>query len=147
MVVEEAPMPAIMDCDQHIFEPRDLWSGYADPAGRPLAIRMEEDPKGHTHVVWNGRRIALAHVTLPGETKKVGRYFADVRAGASASARYDELVPPPSHTARSRLARAAADPLYGRGTGPAQLKLHASDLGFRHQTTGEPLRFHAPARF
>jgi len=96
-------MPAIMDCDQHIFEPRDLWSEYADPAGRELAIRMEEDSKGHTHVVWNGRRIALAHVTLPGETKKVGRYFADVRAGAPASARYDELVPPSYSVPAERL--------------------------------------------
>jgi tRNA pseudouridine32 synthase/23S rRNA pseudouridine746 synthase len=39
------------------------------------------------------------------------------------------------------------DPLYGRGTGPAQLRLHACDLTFRHPTTGEELSFHVPARF
>jgi tRNA pseudouridine32 synthase/23S rRNA pseudouridine746 synthase len=39
------------------------------------------------------------------------------------------------------------DPLYGRGTGPAQLRLHACDLTFQHPTTGEELSFHVPARF
>jgi len=39
------------------------------------------------------------------------------------------------------------DPLYGRGTGPAQMKLHASDLGFQHPVTGERLFFHSPAPF
>lgn len=39
------------------------------------------------------------------------------------------------------------DPLYGTGTGPAQLKLHACDLGFRHPRGGEPLHFHSPAPF
>jgi len=39
------------------------------------------------------------------------------------------------------------DPLYGRGTGPAQLKLHASELGFAHPSTGAPLDFRSPAPF
>ena len=39
------------------------------------------------------------------------------------------------------------DPLYGRGTGPAQMKLHASDLGFQHPVRGERLFFHSPAPF
>ncbi|MGE4607659.1 MAG: RluA family pseudouridine synthase [Myxococcota bacterium] len=39
------------------------------------------------------------------------------------------------------------DPLYGTGTGPGQLKLHACDLGFRHPTTGETLAFHCPPTF
>ena len=33
------------------------------------------------------------------------------------------------------------DPLYGNGTGPAQLKLHACELGFRHPSSDEALRF------
>ena len=61
-------MPIVLDADQHLFEPRGLWSDYADPSRRSLAIQMEDDAKGHTHVVWNGRRIGLAHVTVPGET-------------------------------------------------------------------------------
>ena len=39
------------------------------------------------------------------------------------------------------------DPLYGRGTGPAQLKLHACDLSFHHPTTDEEIAFHSPPRF
>jgi tRNA pseudouridine32 synthase/23S rRNA pseudouridine746 synthase len=39
------------------------------------------------------------------------------------------------------------DPLYGRGTGLAQLKLHASDLCFRHPTKDEPLAFQSPPPF
>ncbi len=39
------------------------------------------------------------------------------------------------------------DPLYGSGTGPGQMKLHACDLGFRHPTTGEALAFHSPPMF
>lgn len=39
------------------------------------------------------------------------------------------------------------DPLYGRGTGPAQLKLHAAELGFLHPRTGERLEFQLPAPF
>ena len=39
------------------------------------------------------------------------------------------------------------DPLYGAGTGPGQLKLHASDLRFQHPTTGDTLAFHCPPAF
>ena len=97
-------MPAILDCDQHLFEHRGLWSEYADPSGRDRAITMEDDPQGHTYVVWNGRRIALAHVTLPGETEAVGEYMAEARAGKPARAHYDELVPPGYGAPVARLA-------------------------------------------
>ena len=39
------------------------------------------------------------------------------------------------------------DPLYGNGTGPGQMKLHACELGFLHPRTNEPLVFRAAARF
>ena len=39
------------------------------------------------------------------------------------------------------------DPLYGNGTGPAQLKLHATELGFLHPRSGTPLSFHLPPPF
>ncbi len=97
-------MAPVIDCDQHLFEPRGLWSDYADPSGRDKAIRMEDDALGHTHVVWNGRRIGLAHVTLPGDTEAVGRHLADVRDGRPARAHYDELVPPAYCEPAARLA-------------------------------------------
>jgi len=39
------------------------------------------------------------------------------------------------------------DRLYGTGTGPGQLKLHASLLRFRHPVTRVPLEFISPAPF
>ncbi len=39
------------------------------------------------------------------------------------------------------------DPLYGLGTGPGQLKLHAMELGFQHPVTGEALDFRAEPPF
>jgi tRNA pseudouridine32 synthase/23S rRNA pseudouridine746 synthase len=39
------------------------------------------------------------------------------------------------------------DPLYGTGTGPGQLKLHACGLRFQHPTSGESLAFHCPPAF
>jgi tRNA pseudouridine32 synthase / 23S rRNA pseudouridine746 synthase len=39
------------------------------------------------------------------------------------------------------------DRLYGTGTGPGQLKLHASLLRFRHPVTRAPLEFVSPAPF
>lgn len=39
------------------------------------------------------------------------------------------------------------DPLYGTGTGPGQLKLHAAELSLDHPDSGERLTFHAPTPF
>ncbi len=97
-------MPTIIDSDQHLFEPRGLWSDYADPSRRDLAIRMEDDSQGHTHVVWNGRRIALAHVTVPGETEAAGQILAEARAGKPARDHYDERVPAAYSIPAERLA-------------------------------------------
>lgn len=39
------------------------------------------------------------------------------------------------------------DPLYGTGTGPSQLKLHAGYLSFSHPHSGETLEFHSEPSF
>lgn len=39
------------------------------------------------------------------------------------------------------------DPLYGRGTGPAQMKLHAAELGFQHPRDGLALDFSSSPAF
>lgn len=39
------------------------------------------------------------------------------------------------------------DPLYGNGVGPAELRLHACELGFEHPVTGENLRFRSDSPF
>ena len=39
------------------------------------------------------------------------------------------------------------DPLYGSGTGPGQLKLHAAELGFQHPQSGEEVNFSSTPPF
>lgn len=39
------------------------------------------------------------------------------------------------------------DPLYGNGTGPEQLKLHACELSFEHPATGERMTFQSAPPF
>ncbi len=39
------------------------------------------------------------------------------------------------------------DPFYGRGKGPGQLKLHASELGFAHPVSGKELVFESAPAF
>jgi len=39
------------------------------------------------------------------------------------------------------------DRLYGTGSGPGQLKLHASTLRFRHPATRKPMEFHSKSPF
>jgi 23S rRNA-/tRNA-specific pseudouridylate synthase len=41
----------------------------------------------------------------------------------------------------------AGDPLYGTGTGPGLLKLHACYLSFAHPRTGERLEFNSEPLF
>jgi hypothetical protein len=68
---------------------------------------MVEDRAGHTHLVWNGRRFGVAHVPDPGDTDGVGRYMAEVRAGAPAGARYGRRSPHRHTATRARAARSA----------------------------------------
>ena len=39
------------------------------------------------------------------------------------------------------------DPLYGSGTGPGQLKLHAAELGFQHPRTAAKLNYYSDTPF
>jgi tRNA pseudouridine32 synthase/23S rRNA pseudouridine746 synthase len=39
------------------------------------------------------------------------------------------------------------DPLYGTGSGPGQLKLHAAELGFQHPSNGAELTFYSEPPF
>ncbi len=39
------------------------------------------------------------------------------------------------------------DPLYGNGTGPAEMKLHACELSFAHPSTDEVMTFRSPPSF
>lgn len=85
---------AVIDCDMHLMEPRDLWASYADPSDRDLALRLTEDELGHTWLVHGARRLELAFRQRPGETEAVGRQVLRARRGEPAEHSYDELHPP-----------------------------------------------------
>ena len=83
----------IIDADQHLFESRTTWRDHAGEADREHALAILDDEVGNPWLTWNGRRIVLADVTLPGETKEVGDRLQRALAGTSPEARYDEILP------------------------------------------------------
>lgn len=97
-------MPVI-DSDQHLFEPRDMWSRYADPAFRDEALAIIDDAVGHPWLTWRGRRLGLADVQWPGETDAIGARRERIRSGLPPEARYDEILPRDYWDPDARIAR------------------------------------------
>ncbi|HLN16933.1 MAG TPA: hypothetical protein VK277_09305 [Acidimicrobiales bacterium] len=85
---------AVIDCDNHLFESRDLWAEHIDPALRHLALRIEDDDRGHAWLTFGGQPIHLAEVHTPGRVAPMGEYRARVRAGLPPEVPYDEALPP-----------------------------------------------------
>ena len=86
-------MGAVIDSDQHLFEPRDLWRRYIDPAARPDALAIVDDELGHPWLTWRGRRLGFADVQWPGETDAIGERRERARRGLPPLERYDEALP------------------------------------------------------
>jgi len=83
----------VIDCDQHLFESRTLWADYAAPSGRGQALCIVDDEVGNSWLTWQGRRIVLADVTVPGETEEVGARLQRALAGNPPEHRYDDALP------------------------------------------------------
>ena len=86
-------MATIIDCDQHLFETRNLWVDYADPKDRDTALRMIDDDAGHVWVTWKGHKIRLADATIPGETSEAGERLQRALAKLPPLIPYDEALP------------------------------------------------------
>ena len=86
-------MAQVIDSDQHLFEPRDLWQRYSDPSRRDDALAIRDDELGHAWLTWRGRRLGLADVQWPGETDAIGERRERARQGLPPLARYDEILP------------------------------------------------------
>jgi predicted TIM-barrel fold metal-dependent hydrolase len=101
-------VPGLVDCDQHLYESRSLWSDYADPADRVLTVSIEDDERGYAWLRWQGRALDIADVQFPHDTEALGDHRNRFRGGLPAAYRYDDVLPEDywSPTARAERARA-----------------------------------------
>jgi hypothetical protein len=83
----------VIDSDQHLFETRSLWRDHIDPGLRDRALAIVDDEVGNGWLTWQGERIVMADVTLPGETDAVGRRLQRALAGEPPAQHYDEILP------------------------------------------------------
>ena len=86
-------MAAIIDSDEHLYEPRSMWLDHIEPSMRDEALQLIDDDRGFTWLTWRGERIELADVHLPGDTDANGRHRRRCRAGERSEYDYDESVP------------------------------------------------------
>ena len=83
----------VVDCDQHLYESRDLWRSHIDPADRHRALAIEDDDQGYAWLTWQGRRLQLADVQQPGDTAVLGDFRAGQRRGDPPPYVYDDALP------------------------------------------------------
>lgn len=62
-------MVHVIDSDQHLFEPRDLWQRYCDPSRHEDALSIVDDALGHPWLSWRGKNLGLADVPLPPQAR------------------------------------------------------------------------------
>ena len=96
---------AVIDCDQHLYEPRTLWRDQADPGERDDALVIEDDELGYPWITWHGTRLGMADVQAPGETEELGERRNQRLAGNPPPYRYDERLPEDFWEPAARAAR------------------------------------------
>ena len=96
---------ARFDADTHLYETRDLWAEYMDPAQRHLALGIVDDDLGHAWLTQAGRRVDLAEIHHPGDLDAMGAYRRRVRQGLPPEVPFDEALPRAFHDAEARLSQ------------------------------------------
>ena len=86
-------MTVIIDSDQHLYESRNLWQEYADPALRDEALSIDDDELGYPWLTWRRRRLDVADVQIPGDTTVLGHHRERLRQGLPPQYDYDEELP------------------------------------------------------
>jgi tRNA pseudouridine32 synthase/23S rRNA pseudouridine746 synthase len=120
-----------------------LLDGVVEPDSGLIELAFRLDPDNRPYHVYDPER------GKPGVTRwrKLGVEHGRTRI---------EFMPLTGRTHQLRLHSAhekglgcpiVGDRLYGTGTGPGQLRLHASTLRFRHPATRQPLEFTSPPPF
>jgi predicted TIM-barrel fold metal-dependent hydrolase len=96
---------AIIDCDQHLYEPRTMWRDYIDPRFRDDALAIEDDELGYAWLTWRGRKLYPAEVQHPANAKEIGELRMRIERGDPAEASYDELLPEEYWSPKARVGR------------------------------------------
>lgn len=86
-------MARIIDSDQHLYESRSLWGEFIDPKWRDEALTIVDDDLGYPWLTWRDRKLSIADVQLPGDTKAIGRRRQMLRQGLAPEYDYDESLP------------------------------------------------------
>jgi hypothetical protein len=97
----------IIDSDQHLYEPRNLWLEHIDPKLRDDALRIEDDSVGTPHVRWRGIDLGMAEVQIPGRSAEIGEHHRRARAGMPPLERYDDVLPRDYWDPAARVAKLA----------------------------------------
>ncbi len=98
----------MIDSDQHLYESRNLWAEFIDPAHREDALSIVDDELGYPWLTWRGRRLDLADVQLPGDTVAIGRNRQRHRQGLPPEYSYDDTLPVDYWEPRARAVRLSA---------------------------------------
>ena len=94
----------VIDSDQHLLEGRDVWAEHMDGRHRDRALRIEDDEVGNAWLTWQGERIVLADVTVPGQTVEVGDRLQRALRGEPPEVHYDEALLPEHWSPTARVA-------------------------------------------
>jgi predicted TIM-barrel fold metal-dependent hydrolase len=95
----------VIDCDQHLYEAREMWRDHIDPDQRDDALAIVDDELGYPWLCWRGRRLELADVQHPGDTGSLGRHRTRARDGLPPEYSYDETLPADYWEPSARVAR------------------------------------------
>ena len=95
----------IIDVDQHLFEPREMWREHIDPALRDEALAIDDDELGYPWLTWRGRKLYLAEVQFPGKAKAIGDMRLRLARGERAEHGYEDVLPLEYHDTKARVAR------------------------------------------
>jgi predicted TIM-barrel fold metal-dependent hydrolase len=96
---------AIIDGDQHLYEPRTMWRDYIDPGMREDALAIEDDDLGYSWLTWRGKKLYPAEVQHPGRAKEIGELRLRLERGERPEASFDELLEPSYTEAKARVDR------------------------------------------
>lgn len=120
-----------------------LLDGVVEEAGGVIELSFRLDPDNRPYQVYDPERGKLGTTRWRKLGTKNGMTRVEFRP---LTGRTHQLRLHSSH-AKGIGVPIVGDRLYGNGTGPGQLKLHASTLRFRHPVTRKPLEFHSDPLF